>query len=304
MDIKEIQILLQNLLNSKVEVTKINSYGEVSQIYLAVADEQKYILKLNNPECFEDYLKEKWFADSCLKAGITTPKVIFVGQTDTASYLLLQYSEGVNCFDIKNEEQKNEIFKNLGELAGKISRVVPAENISDLKTPKDARRWFYEDYINYELIQTQSSMDYLELKPEQREKVIGSLNTLKETEFEFCLCHGDLSLKNCLFDENKNKLILLDFGSAETQPKFFFEIMLKWLELKYEKTISNDNFLNFAHGLLGEDYLNWTHVNKKIIESLALVYVLDKYRWAHDRGTKDWQDEYLRRLRYVLNLLG
>jgi len=57
------------------------------------------------------------------------------------------------------------------------------------------------------------------------------------------------------YNSELNKLIILDFGSAETQPKYYFEIMLKCLELNYDKKISEKNFMNFAYGLLGENYI-------------------------------------------------
>jgi hypothetical protein len=105
------------------------------------------------------------------------------------------------------------------------------------------------------------------------------------------------------YNSELNKLIILDFGSAETQPKYYFEIMLKCFELNYDKKISEKNFMNFAYGLLGENYIQWLKENLKIIEGFALLYVLDKYRWAHDRSTKELQNQYYLRLINFLKLV-
>lgn len=301
-DIKKIEITLKNKLNSDINIEKINSYGEVSNIFKILSKNQKYILKTNNLSTYENYLKEKWCSDKCKVMGIETPKTILVGKNQSFAYLLLEYMDGINCFDIKNENLKNNIFKHLGILCKKISTISPDLNLGDLKNQNNARKWFYEDYLIYEIAQTQKEEDYLDLTQNQRNIILKSLYRLKNTSFDFCLCHGDLSLKNTLYNKPENKLILLDFGSAETQPKFYFEIMLKWLELNYENSISLENFNSFAYGLIGRNYIEWLNQNKNIIEDLALLYVLDKYRWSHDKSTKDWHEKYLKRVYTVLDI--
>jgi len=303
-DIKEIEGSLKNKFNSEISIEKINSYGEVSNIFKILTKDQKYILKTNNLSTYENYLKEKWCSDKCKVMGIETPKIILVDKTQSFAYVVLEYIQGINCIEIKNDNLKNKIYKHLGILSRNISTISPDKNLGDLKNLQDSKKWFYEDYLNYEINQTQNKEDYLDLTLNQRETILKTLYVLKNTSFEFCLCHGDLSLKNALYIQAENKIILLDFGSAETQPKFYFEIMLKWLELNYENSISIENFNSFVHGLIGDSYIEWLNQNKNIIKDLALLYVLDKYRWAHDKSAKDWQEKYLNRLYKVLDLMN
>ena len=295
--------LLEKKLNSTINIENFKSFGEVSDIYKVISNNKAYILKVNTLENYENFLKEKWCSDKCKEFNIETPKIYFVDKTGLQSLLLLEFIEGINCFELENEELKNKIYKYLGVLSRKISEISVSENIGDLKTVENTKRWFIEDYINFEIAQTESKNDYLIINQIDREKILNNLYFIKDIKFEFSLCHGDLSLKNCLYNKERNKFILLDFGSAETQPKYYFELMLKWLELNYDKTISEENFMNFANGLLGENYNEWLKENIKMIEAFALLYVLDKYRWAHDRSTREWQDKYLLRLSGVLNLV-
>jgi fructosamine-3-kinase len=288
---------------SQNEIEELKTYGEVSKIYKVVSKNENCILKVNSLDYYENFLKEKWCIDEVLKIGINVPKVISVEKSVTESSILLEFKKGTNCFEIKHEEFRKKLFENLGKVARKISIIKPSENIGDLKNISEAKKWFYEDYIEYELAQTQNQEDYLELTTEQREKIIKALNLLKNFSFEFSLCHGDLSLKNCLYNKEQNSLVLLDFGSAETHVQDYFEIMLKWVELKYENSITEDYFLKFAEGFLGADFRKWLENNVEIIEAFALVYVLDKYRWAHDKSTRDWQEKYLTRLYRVLEVL-
>lgn len=293
---------LKNVFNTSFELIKYESKGEVSETYLIIANLKKYILKVNSKNNYEIFLKEKWCSEQANDIGIIVPKVKAVGYSTLESFILLEFREGIVCSDIENTKIKNYIFKKLGDYALKISNIKSIENIADLKRVEDAKKWFYEDYLNYEITQTQNKNDYLKLDPNNREKILKSLYMLKSISFDFCLNHGDLSLNNCLLQKDSGDLILLDFGSSETQPKYYFEIMLKWLELNYDKAITEENFMNFANGLLGENYKEWLKENFQIIKAFALLYALDKYRWAHDKSTKDWQDQYYSRLINVLKL--
>lgn len=288
---------------SQNQIEELETYGEVSKIYKVVSKNKIYILKVNSLDSYENYLKEKWCSEEVIKLGINVPKVISIEKSETESSILLEFMEGTNCFEITHEDFRKKVFENLGKVARKISSIKPSENTGDLKNITEAKKWFYEDYIGYELAQTQNQGDYLKLTTKQREKIIKALNLLKRTSFEFSLCHGDLSIKNCLYNKEQNSLVLLDFGSAETHIQGYFEIMLKWIELKYENSITEDYYLKFAEGYFGNNFKNWLENNNEIIEALALVYVLDKYRWAHDKSTQDWQEKYLTRLYRVLEII-
>jgi len=305
MNLDEIINCLENYFENKVSLTLLDSQGEVSQVFQVNSQNQKFILKVNSLEFADLFFKESLCLGACVELGINVPRVFLLTNTENYSLMMMEFIEGENCFGVEDKEFRAKIFHQLGKWGREVNKIsdIKTINVADLKKPMRAYDWFYDDYINFEINITSSENDYLKLTNDERERILKSLTLLNNTDFEFVVCHGDLSLKNCIYNRNTNKLVLLDFGSSECQPKYYFEMALKWLELNYEKSITENDFLNFAEGMIGEEYQKSLQENTRIIEAYALVYALDKYRWAHDRSTKEWQDKYFKRFYGVLNIL-
>lgn len=295
--------ILKERFGKNINLHKINHLGEVSHVYKIDTEKQSFIVKTNSLDHFDIYKKEAWCLLQAKSIGISVPEVIDVKKFNNECLILLSFKKGENCSELREDILKDKVIEQLGKFAQKLSKIAPKENIADLKTIEDAKRWFYVDYLDFEIIQTSKIDDYLILSREDRNKCIEALKLLKNIEFEFGLCHGDLSLKNCLYEEPKNEVTLLDFGSAETQPKIYFEVMLKWLEVNYDKTLSQKHFEIFVSALLNENCESWLNSNFHLIKALALVYCLDKYRWAHDKSTKEWQENYKNRLTKIFLLI-
>ena len=295
MKIKEI---INNFLSDckirDFKVKKIEELGEVSETFLIATEDKNYILKINSADHFEIYQKEAWSLEESKKQGINVPKVIKTSQIDKLSLLIMEYIEGENCSEITNQNIRTESIKQLGNFSKELTKINPTKNLKDLKSIEAAREWFYEGYLQFELNQTIKQDDYLELSSEDRILVIDNLNYLKMINFDFVFCHGDLSLKNLIYSDIQNKFYLIDFGSAETNVKDFYEIMLKWIEVYYEKNLLESEFKLFIQEFLQIDPNNWLDKNIKTIKSFALLYSLDKYRYAHDRN-KSLEYEYKKR---------
>ncbi|MBP9758701.1 aminoglycoside phosphotransferase family protein [Candidatus Dojkabacteria bacterium] len=287
---------LQNLLKEDCQIEQIVGLGDVNEVYKIGTAECDYVLKVNKSEVIDNFLKEKWCLEQTGNIDIPVPKVIDVSTYQDASFCLLSFIDGMNSSKLTDINIQNLLFTKLGKYSQQLITISHIESIGDLKSKEEAPKWFYEDYLGYEIRQTSSEDDYLVIPKENRQLLLDSLELIKNTKFEFVLCHGDISLTNCMYDSLNDIVYLIDFGCAETQPKNYFEIMLKWLDLKYEKLITQTNFDRFLKGLIGDEADAWLKDNIKIIEAFALVYSLDKYRWAHDKSSEAFEGDYLKRL--------
>ncbi len=301
--IQTIQTYLADKLKTmEVTLNPIVGLGEVNQVYKVEAHGIAYILRVNDESEYDSFIKESWCYEQAQKQKIPVPKIFDVSKSDGASFILMEFIEGENCSNILDKDFQTQVYKQLGEYVRKLSVILPAEDVGNLNSINTAKKWFYKDYLGYEISQTSNSDDYLEISNTQRASIIKALNQLMHSEFSFSLCHGDISLKNCIYVEQSELLYLIDFGNAETQIKDYFEIMLKWLDVEYKKTLSESDFIVFAAAVLENDARFWLSNNMEIIKALALVETLDKYRFAHDRAP-EWEFEYKKRFYKVLEIV-
>lgn len=285
-------------------IEPIIGLGEVNQVFKVNAQDKTYVLRVNSDDEIDSFIKEKWCYEQPDILSVSVPKILEVTKTNGASFMLMEFVNGENCFNIKDPIFKTEVYKQLGIYVRNLSQTTPEVDIGNLKSVDNAKKWFYNDYLGYEITQISRPDDYLILNTAQRKLIVNSLNILKDTPFDFVLCHGDISLKNCLFSKKSNTLTLIDFGCGETQIKNYFEITLKWLEEYYDKTLTDTDFMVFVSSVVNEDSTKWLESNIQLIKTLALVYTLDKYRWAHDRSSEKWGEEYKTRFYKVLELLS
>jgi|GEM_PF-3847255 len=299
--------LIQSYLSARLggapfALEPISGLGDVNQVYSVETGRDGYVLRVNQAGELPTYLKETWCCRQAARLGIPVPDVLDTAAGGGASFMLLARVPGQNCALIADESFQLDLYRALGEYARALSGVVAAADVGNLYSGENARRWFEQDYLAYEIRQTSDPGDYLALSEPQRAFVLGVLDGLARERFDFALCHGDLSPYNCLWDAAEKRLWLIDFGSAETHVKDVFEAALKWLEVHYEHSLSQSAFLAFLDGMTGAGQ-TWLDAQIGRVESLALLYTLDKYRWAHDRNPGVVETEYLRRFYGVLELL-
>lgn len=293
--------LKKNSINY-LRIIEIEDLGEVSKVFKIETTTKNLVLKINFKDSYEIFQKEKWCSEEALKIGIKTAKIHNLEIFENYSFLLMDFVDGINCSQIIDKGLKKEAIKNLAHYSSKLAQIKPNNTIADLKNVDKAKSWFQKEYLEFEINLTSSMNDYLLLDNQSREFVLDSLSYLQKIDFEFVLCHGDLSLKNCIYNQENNTFYLLDFGSAETHLKNYFEIMLKWVESYYDKTMSEDDYILFVKEATNQASYNWLDENLQIIKKLALLYCLDKYRYAHDRN-KSLEKDYEERFRVVLNLI-
>jgi aminoglycoside phosphotransferase len=299
---------LKSYLQTKFNTTEfilepIVGLGEVNQLFKTEIDGKTYILRVNIESEFETFVKECWCYEQAHKQGIPVPKVIELITRAGVSIMLMEYLKGENCSTMQSKDKHTQVYMHLGAYVKKLSLILPSEDIGDLKSVAHASSWFYTDYLGYELKKTASVDDYLELSAMQRNLLMNAIKLLSNTKFSFVLCHGDISLKNCMYVHQTQLLYLIDFGSAETHIKDYYEIMLKWLNVIYKQKLSESDFWQFATGMLSKDAKSWFDDNLDLIKALALVYTLDKYRYAHDKAP-EWLSDYQSRFYSVLALIA
>lgn len=297
--------LKQKLPGQPFSIAPILDLGFVNQVYLVHTEKENFVLRVNHADAIDAYRKESWCYEQAANRNIPVPAVRDVVVLDGASFMLLTQIAGENCSQVNSEPSfQTHVFKTLGAYVRALSTVTPRMDIGDLYAAEHARTWFEQDYLKYERDQTTAANDYLAVSVRERDLLVHSIDLLARTDFQFCLCHGDISLKNCLWQADTRQIVLIDFGSAETQIKDVFEIALKWIEVFYENSLSYEHFLVFVSSVVDQNAEVWLKQNLPAVEALSLIYTLDKYRWAHDRSPGEWEEKYKKRFYSVLRLLA
>ncbi len=294
------QYLRKYFASSAFRYEQILGFAHVNKVYTVFHESNTFVLRVNEKEKSIVFKKEQWCINKAINLGIPTSPIIDIGNDESNAYSLMPFIEGVNCSALSSLELPENSFQVLGNYAKLLAEIKPDVSLDDLYPVDLAKDNFINNYLGYELKQTKSHDDYLEVNNFQKEIIVNSIKTLLENDFDFVLCHGDISLMNTLYSNEKNIFYLIDFGCAETHIKDFYEIMLQWLNLHYDKLISQKQFSDFILGITGVKAEKWLQDNLEIIKKLALVYCLDKYRWAYDHHSELWEEAYKKRFYTVL----
>src|SRR3989344_8540622 len=93
----QVSEISESVLGKKAKrIRKIETFGDVNEVYFVEADSNKYVFRLNNDRGFDEFSKEKWCMEQATKVGIPTTSVLKMGEHDEISYMILPYIESVN----------------------------------------------------------------------------------------------------------------------------------------------------------------------------------------------------------------
>ena len=290
-------IVYKDLGKNVISLDEILGKGSVNRVFTVItSDNTKYIIRMrDNLSALAEYEKERWCIERAISSGIISPKVYAVGSYDKVPYIIESYVEGINGFDAK--EIQLELWKKIGEYAKKINSIEAKGFGLDFKNGK-----FYNDftpnwnaYVQYNISCLKSDDKFIDFGVYDifnRNFIKNVFCELLNKNFDFGLCHGDLSPRNVIV--NLQGVCLIDWGCAliNIYPHYNITTLLKG---QIMKDIPNDNQINYffdGYGISEEEY----KIMKRDIYAILLIDAYDKLRWAIDKSPDDINEysEYAR----------
>jgi fructosamine-3-kinase len=97
---EDAETISQVLIDSIKKIEPILNKGKVNRTYIATTDNNKVILRLNDPNEFNRFKKEQWCINKAISKGIPTPSILNIGVTEKASFMVLPFVQGLNGDEI------------------------------------------------------------------------------------------------------------------------------------------------------------------------------------------------------------
>jgi serine/threonine protein kinase len=297
MDIDQQSEMLEYLgFNS---ATRIN-IGVDNEVFLVESKRETFILRVNDLNAFEYFLKEKWCYNRAKELNIPSPKVISIGKYKNKSYMVLEYIKGNCCTNIKSEKLK-QTWISLGKYAKTLSGIKVMQ-YSEIENVSNAKEHFYKKYLqyNFDLLNVNDPLISRGLYSFKESKAIKSmLEILFNYPLGFRLCHNDISLENCILGED-SKLYLIDYGSAQIGPTPWLEIFEMWMKFHYKGKFSIKEIEWFASGYGIEFQIN---EDVSLLKALTVLHLIDKIRWSLDNDKLSRFDYYSQVFKKIKSLL-
>ena len=279
-------------------ITHIPDKGITNDVFIVEMPDQKLILRISPEPNTSQFEKEKWEMEQANKLGVLTPEVIKVGIYKSIVYMIENYIEGAH--GTENHIDKKFIWKELGKYA-KIVQSIPVEGFGDYMCSPGVFEGNWNEYLDYNIQSLNGSDKLLSIRVltiEQSEKIKILFESLKKENFQFGLCHGDLSLQNVILN-NEGQVLLLDWGSSESQIIPHFDIV-EVLQTSFKFDFQNEHFKAFISGLgITEDEFSKI---KPRVDALVLLRAIDHLRWGIDKKPER-VEHFVKVLGEVLNYL-
>lgn len=87
--------------------------GFVNQVCLVETASHKVVVRMNDPDTYSTFVKEKWCIEQAASAGIPGPQTLSLGLTAEHAYMIQTYIEGDNGLD--TTVPASVIWRKLGE---------------------------------------------------------------------------------------------------------------------------------------------------------------------------------------------
>jgi aminoglycoside phosphotransferase (APT) family kinase protein len=283
-------MIIHRFINEEIlKTSEIIGKGFMNRTFLVETVAAKYIIRAREEDTFSEYRKEKWCMEQAEKLGIPTPQVLHIGKSESLSFMVETYIDGINGLDIDIPE---EVWFYIGEYARKLHSIPISGFGSELADEHDG---VFASHFNPTLtqlvdynIEQLTSDDYLGIFTESNLiDILKIFDYIKQCNYEIGFNHGDLSRKNTLVSKN-NIVTLLDYGCAVAHAVPFFDLSYIFGETVKGREPSDSMIQSFIDGYgITRGELNSM---KKDIYSVMLLNAFDKVRWAFDHH--DTEIEY------------
>ncbi|WP_340399326.1 aminoglycoside phosphotransferase family protein [Paenibacillus sp. FSL H8-0079] len=265
--------------------------GFVNQVCLVETASHKVIVRMNNPDTYPTFLKEKWCIERAMSAGIPGPETLSVGVNAEHAYMIQTVVEGDNGLD--TTVSPSVIWRKLGEYTQRLQSIPVTGFGRDLHNSVQDRFYSpphagsdgsWQGYVQYNInsLTEQDPLIELGVMTMKESQVVRQLfEQLKMQKFRFGLCHGDLSLKNTIVSST-GEITLLDWGNAEVTVTPYGDIIqLMQCQLRGEGP-DNEELKAFLEGYGTSVQVQEHELNQA--RYVLLLKAFDTLRWAIDRS--------------------
>lgn len=215
---KDIEQIVEKTLGCRAEEIKRMENVSNNTVYRFRAASERYIIKF--------YRSREWpengklpFVNRILKQNqIACAELITFNREETAypnGYLIEREIKGSTADKLNFEEkEETELYRKLAKLVSEIHRI-PIKNfgyIGDGEADYDSLLSFFEDEFDSRMAELLEEKIFTEAQMRKmRKKLFDVLDCFKE--LPSVLCHGDLSKKNVIVQEN-GEIVLIDWDDA------------------------------------------------------------------------------------------
>ncbi|WP_342570964.1 aminoglycoside phosphotransferase family protein [Paenibacillus sp. FSL R5-0749] len=223
--VRQAEQIASDFLLEKVKCSHhILGKGFVNQVCLVETASRKVVVRMNDPDTYSTFVKEKWCIERAASAGIPGPKALSVGVNSEHAYMIQTVVEGDNGLD--TTVSPTVIWRKLGEYTKQFQSI--SVNGFGREMHDEVQNQFYspphpgsdgswQGYVQYNINSLTEQDPLIELgviTMKESQVVRQWFEQLKMQKFRFGLCHGDLSLKNTIVSST-GEITLLDWGNAE-----------------------------------------------------------------------------------------
>lgn len=198
----------------EVKLSAVPSPGKVSIAMFATHNEGTSVfLKLSSLEKGEEgakeFSKEQWCLKTAALHSIPSPNVLVMGAFENRAFLILSRILGTSVSLV----DRPRVWQTLGRYARTFHQF-QSDAQSCLTIPGD---FSWINYVNYNLNSLEDPHDRLHVlqvySTSELDAISNSFRKLRELSLRIGLCHGDLSLRNCLIDTETREVFLFDWDA-------------------------------------------------------------------------------------------
>ncbi|MEO2257096.1 aminoglycoside phosphotransferase family protein [Paenibacillus amylolyticus] len=285
------QIASEFLLEQVTCSHHIVGKGFVNQVCLVETASHKVVVRMNDPDTYFTFVKEKWCIEQAASAGIPGPETLSVGVNSEHAYMIQTVVEGDNGLD--TTVPTSVIWRKLGEYTQRMQSIPVAGFGREMHDPVQNKFYSpphagsdgsWQGYVQYNINSLTEQDPLIELgviTMKESQLVRQWFEQLKLQKFRFGLCHGDLSLKNTIVSST-GEITLLDWGNAEVTVVPYGDItQLMQCQLRGEGP-DKEELKAFLEG-----YGTSTQEQERELNQARYVLLLkafDTLRWAIDRS--------------------
>lgn len=266
---------------------QITDKGIDNHIFVVETKSRKVVVRMNNKDTYEAYIKEQWCIEQAAAVGVPGPKVLTIGVVEETAYMIQTFIQGDNGMDSKMK--KSEMWRQLGDYAKRIDaiqvngygRKLVDPVLGVFHSPSHAKSdgtLLGDVQHNIHCLTEQDPLIKLGVITQKESQRVRELfEDMKKETFRFGLIHGDLSLKNVMV--HADQVIVLDWANAEVTavPHGNVNQVLQYHMLGLTEGPTMEEFKAFldGYGLSEEDLAD--------LGAFQLIRAFDNTRWAIDR---------------------
>ena len=260
-----------------VDVRK-HAQGANNDIYVASGSGEKFVVKLSKPHrengALEEYRKEAWCAGRARALGVPTPQVMEVGVEAGRAFEVAAFVDGRP--PLPADEAAT--WHALGSYARRIHEIpTTGWGVRFAEDGVFSESWLaHLEYNINALVPGDELLARSVFDAAMSRKLRGEFERLRRTDFQFGLCHGDITLQNMLIGEGGTSW-LLDWGCAAAAVVPHYEINEILRTAKASPPLL-EAFLD-GYQLSTETFV----AMDRDLRALAAMREVDTLRWALDR---------------------